>query len=171
MDEDEFVFSSGLEKCIASPAHQCILCSEWVPSEWELSRFDLIQDYGRGWVCFFIRFGEMHCITCSPMHRLQWMGAVRMRVKQVRSNTRLWTRMSLFLHQVWRNPACILCSEWVPSEWELSRFDLIQDYGRGWVCFFIRFGEIHCITCSPMHPLQWMGAVRMRVKQVQSNTR
>ncbi len=35
----------------------------------------------------------------------------------------------------------------------------------GWVCFFIRFGEIkHYITCSPMDPQQWMGAVRMRVQ-------
>ncbi len=26
-----------------------------------------------------------------------------------------------------------------------------------------RFGEIsHCITCTPVDPLQWMGAVRMR---------
>ncbi len=32
------------------------------------------------WVCFFIRTnGEiLHYITCSPMDRLQWMGAVRM---------------------------------------------------------------------------------------------
>ncbi len=35
-DEDEFVSSSGLEKCInASLAHHWIPCSEWVPSEWE----------------------------------------------------------------------------------------------------------------------------------------
>ncbi len=33
---DEFVSSSDLEKCsIPSLAHQWILCSEWVPSEWE----------------------------------------------------------------------------------------------------------------------------------------
>ncbi len=31
-----FVSSSDLEKCsIASLAQQCMLCSEWVPSEWE----------------------------------------------------------------------------------------------------------------------------------------
>ncbi len=31
-----FVSSSDLEKCsIASLSQQCILCSEWVPSEWE----------------------------------------------------------------------------------------------------------------------------------------
>ncbi len=35
-DVDEFVSSSDLEKCsITSLAHQWILCSEWVPSEWE----------------------------------------------------------------------------------------------------------------------------------------
>ncbi len=29
-----------------------------------------------------------------------------------------------------------------------------------WVCFFVSFGEIrHSITCSPMDPLQGMGAV------------
>ncbi len=33
---DEFVSSSDLEKCsITSVAHQWMLCSEWVPSEWE----------------------------------------------------------------------------------------------------------------------------------------
>ncbi len=35
-DIDEFVSSSLLEKCsIRSLAHQWMLCSEWVPSEWE----------------------------------------------------------------------------------------------------------------------------------------
>ncbi len=35
----------------------------------------------------------------------------------------------------------------------------------GYVCFFIRFGEIqHYITFSAMDALQWMGAVRMRVQ-------
>ncbi len=35
-DVDEFVSSSDLEKCsIASLAQQWMLCSEWVPSEWE----------------------------------------------------------------------------------------------------------------------------------------
>ncbi len=35
-DVDEFVSSSGLEKCsIASVSQQWMLCSEWVPSEWE----------------------------------------------------------------------------------------------------------------------------------------
>ncbi len=35
-DVDEFVSSSDLEKCsIISVAHQWMLCSEWVPSEWE----------------------------------------------------------------------------------------------------------------------------------------
>ncbi len=35
-DVDEFVSSSDLEKCsIASLPHHWILCSEWVPSEWE----------------------------------------------------------------------------------------------------------------------------------------
>ncbi len=35
-DVDEFVSSSDLEKLqITSLAHKWILCSEWVPSEWE----------------------------------------------------------------------------------------------------------------------------------------
>ncbi len=35
-DVDEFVSSSDLEKCsITSLAQQWMLCSEWVPSEWE----------------------------------------------------------------------------------------------------------------------------------------
>ncbi len=35
-DEDEFDSSSDLEKCsIASLAQQWMLCTEWVPSEWE----------------------------------------------------------------------------------------------------------------------------------------
>ncbi len=44
-------------------------------------------------------------------------------------------QVSLILHQVWRNVSrqWMLCSEWVPSEWE------------------------------SMDALQWMGAVRMRV--------
>ncbi len=33
-----------------------------------------------------------------------------------------------------------------------------------------RFGEMyHYITCSPMDPLQWMGAVRMRVQTADKN--
>ncbi len=39
-----------------------------------------------------------------------------------------------------------------------------------WVCFFIRFGEMYySITCSPMDPLQWMGAVRLRVQTADKN--
>ncbi len=35
-DVDEFVSLANLEKCsIPSVAQQWILCSEWVPSEWE----------------------------------------------------------------------------------------------------------------------------------------
>ncbi len=35
-DSDEFVSSSDLEKCsITSLSQQWMLCSEWVPSEWE----------------------------------------------------------------------------------------------------------------------------------------
>ncbi len=36
VDVDEFVSSADLEKCIiASLSQQWMLCSEWVPSEWE----------------------------------------------------------------------------------------------------------------------------------------
>ncbi len=34
-DVDEFVSSSDLEKCSITLAQQWMLCSEWVPSEWE----------------------------------------------------------------------------------------------------------------------------------------
>ncbi len=64
------------------------------------------------WVYFFIRFGEMcHCISVSAMDALQWMGAVRMRVNGCsavngcRQNESQW----------------MLCSEWVPSEWESDK--------------------------------------------------
>ncbi len=56
-DQDEFVSSSGLEKCVTAAVNGCrqnesqwMHCSEWVPSEWE------------------------------SVDALQWMGAVRMRV-------------------------------------------------------------------------------------------
>ncbi len=40
-----------------------------------------------GWVCFFIRFGEMClCISVSAINALQWMGAVRMRVQTADKN-------------------------------------------------------------------------------------
>ncbi len=45
---------------------------------------------------------------------------------------------------------------------EKSNFFTIFQFFRctcEWVCFFIR---LHYITSSPMDPLQWMGAVRMR---------
>jgi len=33
-----------------------------------------------------------------------------------------------------------------------------------------QFGEMyHYITCSPMDPLQWMGAVRMKVQTADKN--
>ncbi len=89
-----------------------------------------------GWVCVFIRFGEM-CLSngcsavngcrknesqwmlCSEwvpsewesMDAQQWMGAVRMRVNGCsavngcRQNESQW----------------MLCSEWVPSEWESDK--------------------------------------------------
>ncbi len=63
------------------------------------------------------------CRSVSAMDALQWMGAIRMRVNGCsavngcRQNESQW----------------MLCSEWVPSEWE------------------------------SMDALQWMGAVRMRV--------
>ncbi len=75
-----------------------------------------IEEFGSSSV-FFI------CVCCSAMDALQWMGAVRMRVNGCsavngcRQNASQW----------------MLCSEWVPSEWE------------------------------SMDALQWMGAVRMRV--------
>ncbi len=50
--------------------------------------------------------------------------------------------------------------------WKLSYPQVIQDEAELFL-HRIRFGEIqHYITCSPMDPLQWMGAVRMRVQQL-----
>ncbi len=37
-----------------------------------------------------------------------------------------------------------------------------------WVCFFIRFGKMH--LTHKMDPLQWMGAVRMRVQTADKTT-
>ncbi len=106
-------------------------------------------------------------------------------------------RMSLFLHQVWRNVSlhqCLsngcsavngcrqnesqwmLCSEWVPLEWE--SMDALQWMGavrmRVNGCSAVngcRQNESQWMLCSgwvpseweSMDALQWMGAVRMRV--------
>ncbi len=77
-----------------------------------------------GWVCFFIRFGEMcHCISewvpseWESIDALQWMGAVRMRVNGCsavngcRQNENQW----------------MLCSERVPSEWESTDVQMLTD--------------------------------------------
>ncbi len=46
----------------------------------------------------------------------------------------------------------------------LNMFSSSSHPRLGWVCFFIRFGEMqHSITVSAMDPLQWMGAIRMRL--------
>ncbi len=140
-DVDEFVSSSDLEKCvIPSLAHQRMLCSEWVPSEWE--SVDALQWMGairmRVNGCSAVngcRQNESQWMLCSEWvpseweskDALQWMGAVRMRVKGCsavngcRQNESQW----------------MLCSEWVPSEWESK------------------------------DALQWMGAVRMRADKMQ----
>ncbi len=45
-DVDEFVSSSDLEKCsIASVSQQWMLCSEWVPSEWESKQLIKTSQY------------------------------------------------------------------------------------------------------------------------------
>ncbi len=115
---------------------QWMLCSGWVPSEWE--PMDALQWMGavrmRVNGCSAVngcRQNESQWMLCSEwvpsewesMDALQWMGAVRMRVNGgsavdgCRQNESQW----------------MLCSGWVPSEWE------------------------------SMDALQWMGAVRMRV--------
>ncbi len=52
-----FFMRTDLEKCsIASLAQQWILCSEWVPSEWESKQFTRLESCGLLW-CFYQLFG------------------------------------------------------------------------------------------------------------------
>ncbi len=74
-DVDEFVSSSDLEKCrITSLAHQWILCSEWVPSEWESQKIIssksgvLLVDY-----CdVFISCLDSHADGTHSLQRIHW---------------------------------------------------------------------------------------------------
>ncbi len=160
---------------------RCIICSVFEPSTCQKSLYKgIVQPKMKmcwkysplghprcRWVCFFIRFGEMcHCTSVSAMDALQWMGAVRMRVNGCsavngcRQNESQW----------------MLCSEWVPSEWE--SMDALQWMGavrmRVNGCSAVngcRQNESQWMLCSEwvpsewesMNALQWMGAVRMRV--------
>ncbi len=60
------------------------------------------------------------------------------------------------------NPEMKIC-------WKYTHHQAIQDE----MSLFLqqnRFGEIlHYITCSPMDPMQWMGAVRMRIQTADKN--
>ncbi len=50
-DVDEFVSSSDLEKCsIASVSQQWILCSEWVPSEWEPNLSQILSYHNKPYI-------------------------------------------------------------------------------------------------------------------------
>ncbi len=54
--------------------------------------------------------------------------------------------------------------------WRFTPPQAIQDVDVFFLLHLNRFGEIkHYITCSPMDPLQWMGAVRMRVQTAEKN--
>ncbi len=62
---------------------------------------------------------------------------------------------------------------WVPGNTLTETMNLPSSHQRYiLVCFLLwnRFGEMYCyITCSPTDPLQWMGAVRMRVQITDKN--
>ncbi len=50
-DVDEFVSSSDLEKCsITSVSQQWILCSEWVPSEWEPNLSQILSYHNKPYI-------------------------------------------------------------------------------------------------------------------------
>ncbi len=80
-DEDEFVSSSDLEKCsIPSVSQQWMLCSEWVPSEWESKQ--LIKHHNNPFIVYycdvFIRlsFWRHPFTTEHPLLRHWWTGVV-----------------------------------------------------------------------------------------------
>ncbi len=62
---------------------------------------------------------------------------------------------------------------WVPGNTLTETMILPSSHQRCiLVCFLLwnRFGGMYCyITCSPTDPLQWMGAVRMRVQITDKN--
>ncbi len=111
-----------------------------------------------------------HLKESHPKEIISWKKNFTLRSSEV------W--MSLFLHQVCRNVSqqWMLCSEWVPSEWE--SMDALQWMGavrmRVNGCSAVngyRQNESQWMLCSEWVPsewesmdaLQWMGAVRMRV--------
>ncbi len=51
--------------------------------------------------------------------------------------------------------------------WKCPHPQAIQDLDE-FILFGNRFGEI-AITCSPMDPLQWMGAIRIKVLSADKN--
>ncbi len=158
-DVDEFVSPSDLEKCVitslalqwmgavrmrvngCSAVNGCrqnesqrMLCSEWVPSEWE--SMDAQQVNG-------CRQNESQWMLCSEWvpseweskDALQWMGAVRMRVNGCSAVNGCRQNESQRM----------LCSEWVPSEWELIKCrtkmltDGLEWCGLSW-CFYHMLG-------------------------------
>ncbi len=70
----------------------------------------LLKLWPSGWVCFFIRFGEMyHCITVSAMDALQWMGAVSMRVQTADKNITIIHTAPVHQLTSWEDKSCVFC--------------------------------------------------------------
>ncbi len=80
-DVDEFVSSSDLEKfSIPSLAHQWILCSEWVPSEWESKQLisdilDYRKRYYGFWTCILAKNALKMDLFFTKKNR-RWTGVV-----------------------------------------------------------------------------------------------
>ncbi len=104
--------------------------------------YNLIVNYssGRIWLIFHqtrwkvtnymflkIFYLEIHEITglkpCCVWRFMLTLGIVYTQMKISKNFTQSKIRMSLFLHQIWRNVSqqWMLCSEWVPSEWESDK--------------------------------------------------
>ncbi len=105
-------------------------CSEWVPSEWE------------------------------SMDALQWMGAVRMRVigcASVNVCVRMRVNGCAAVNGCRQNESqWMLCSEWVPSEWEVNGCSAVNGVPSEWESM-----DCLCMNgCrqneSQWMPLQWM---------------
>ncbi len=77
---------------------------------WQCQINYFLKLWPSGWVCIFIRFGEMyHCISVSAMDALQWMGAVRMRVHTTDKNITIIHTTPVHQLTSWEDKSCVFC--------------------------------------------------------------
>ncbi len=162
---EEFVSSSDLEKCsIALLSQQWMLCSEWVPSEWEskqlikTSQYQLFGLYSE-WVPS--EFESKQLIKTS---QYQLFGLYSEWVPSEFESKQL---IKTSQYQLFG-----LCSEWVPSEWESDKNITISAVWTlqwmGAVRIWVQTADKN-ITISAVWTLQWMGAVRIWVQTADKN--